>query len=77
MPCKEYKIVFAWDNEAGVWIATSDDIYGLILEHESLDILMERVRLAVPELLTLEGASCENVALDYGMHRHERLFASG
>ena len=50
----EYKVVFAWDSEAGVWIATSEDIHGLILEHSSFDVLMERVRLSVPELLEME-----------------------
>jgi len=50
----EYRISFSWDNEAYVWIATSDDVYGLILEHSSFDTLVERVRQAVPELLALE-----------------------
>ena len=49
----EYKINFMWDNEAEVWIATSDDVPGLVLEHDSLDTLMARVRLAAPELLEL------------------------
>ena len=48
-----YKIDFFWDEEACVWIATSQDVPGLVLEHDSLDILMGRVRLAAPELLEL------------------------
>ena len=28
----EYKVNVTWDNEAGVWIAQSDDIPGLVLE---------------------------------------------
>lgn len=47
----EYVIKINWDNEAGVWIATSDDIRGLVLESGSIDALMERVRYAVPDLL--------------------------
>jgi len=39
------------DDEAGVWIATSEDIPGLILESESRDALMTEVSRAVPELL--------------------------
>ncbi len=27
----EYIVHFTWDEEAGVWIATSDDIPGLVL----------------------------------------------
>ncbi len=49
----EYIINLFWDNEAGVWIATSDDISGLVLESNSLDALIEKVKIAVPELLEL------------------------
>ena len=47
----EYVVNFEWDDEAKVWIATSDDIDGLVLESESLDRLMQRVRIAAPELI--------------------------
>ena len=49
----EYIVNFTWDEEAGVWIAQSDDIPGLVLEGGSLDALIERVRFAAPELLDL------------------------
>ena len=49
----EYVIKFTWDEEAAVWVATSDDIPGLVLESGSFDALAERVRYAVPELLEL------------------------
>jgi hypothetical protein len=42
-----------WDSDAAVWIATSRDVPGLILESGSFDALLERVRTAVPELLEL------------------------
>ena len=42
----EYVVNFEWDDEAKVWIATSDDIDGLVLEAKSLDDLMQRVRTA-------------------------------
>ena len=47
------KIEFTWDSEASVWIATSKDVPGLVLESGSFDALIERVRYAVPELLEL------------------------
>lgn len=50
---KECIINVAWDDEAAVWIATSDDVPGLVLESGSFDALVERVRVAVPELLEL------------------------
>jgi hypothetical protein len=47
-----YLIEFKWDDEAGVWYATNDEI-PLALESGSLDVLMERVKQAVPEVLGL------------------------
>lgn len=52
---KKYTIKFSWDDEAKVWIATSDDIIGLILESESVEKLMNRVKLAAPELIELNN----------------------
>ncbi len=49
----EYTINLLWDNEAGVWVATSDDIQGLVLESNSIDALIERVKIAVPALLEI------------------------
>lgn len=48
-----YKVNLTWDEEAAVWVATSDDIPGLVLESGSFDALLERVRFAAPELLSL------------------------
>ena len=49
----EYVVDFRWDDEGKVWIATSGDIDGLVLESESFDELMKRVMTAVPELVAL------------------------
>ena len=70
----EYKVFFRWDEEADVWIATSDDIPGLVLESGSIDALIERVRFAVPELLELNGQQMCNTLL-FHLERRERLFA--
>lgn len=50
-----YQIKLIWDNEAAVWIAASDDVPGLVLESESFDTLVERVRHAVPELIEMNS----------------------
>lgn len=47
-----YVIKLFWDKEADVWVAISDDL-PLALESESVENLMDRVKLAVPELLEL------------------------
>ena len=70
----EYNIQFTWDDEAGVWIAESDDIPGLVLESGSLDALIERVRYAAPELLALNGKNRGN-RLHFRLDRVERPYA--
>lgn len=52
----EHNVTFTWDDEADVWIATSKDIPGLVLESGSFDALTERVRFAIPELLALNSS---------------------
>lgn len=49
----EYVINFIYDNEAKVWIATSKDIPGLVLENSSLDTLMVESKNAAIELVEL------------------------
>lgn len=49
----DYRIQLVWDDEASVWIATSKDVPGLVLESGSLIKLLNRVRIAVPEMLEL------------------------
>ena len=68
----EYIIKFTWDNTADVWIATSDDIPGLVLESGSYDALLERVRFAVPELLALNSPKASPVTLALS-ERRERM----
>ena len=38
-----YKIDFVYDENAEVWVATSEDIPGLVLESGSIDALIERL----------------------------------
>lgn len=45
-----------WDPTAGVWVAESDDVPGLVTEADTLERLVERLRVLVPELLELNGA---------------------
>ena len=44
-------IKIIWDD--GIWCAESDDELGIVLESDSFDALVGRVRLAVPEMLEL------------------------
>ncbi|ASC69463.1 hypothetical protein XM38_003900 [Halomicronema hongdechloris C2206] len=42
-----------WDADAAVWVATSEDVPGLVTEAESFDKLQQKLRGMVPELLVL------------------------
>ena len=52
---ENYLVTAEWDNEAGVWVATSDDVPGLVSEAATLDDLVRRVLLVTPELLDDNG----------------------
>lgn len=65
MILKEYTVSLYWDMEASVWIAVGDDITGLLLESDNKDVLMERVKLAVPDLLELNSYCKEPYVLRF------------
>ncbi len=44
-----------WDPEAGVWVALSDDVPGLVAEAASLDDLFSELQELIPALLELNG----------------------
>jgi len=52
---RTYEVDAHWDSEAGVWAAESEDIPGLVTEAESLNGLVDKIRVLVPELFELNG----------------------
>ena len=52
---KVYQVLAQWDSEAGVWVAESDDVPGLVAEAESPNVLREKLRVLIRELLELNG----------------------
>jgi len=69
----DYIVKLIWDNDAQVWVATSDDIPGLVLESVSFDALLERVRFAVPELFELNKINQSSLNLTFISTRHEKV----
>ena len=45
-----------WDEEARVWVATSDDVPGLATEEETLESLVDKLKGLIPELLEANGS---------------------
>lgn len=69
-----YTAHLQWDSDAAVWVATSDDIIGLVMEFGSVDALIERVRNTVPELLSLNHQEPAS-AIRFQIERYERISA--
>ncbi|MGP1435005.1 MAG: DUF1902 domain-containing protein [Catonella sp.] len=69
----EYTINLIWDKEAGVWVATSEDVKGLVLESGSLDALIERVKIAIPELLELNQKNIRRANIYFKSERYEEV----
>ncbi len=49
------KILAAWDDEAQVWVAESDDVPGLVAEAETIPALLAKLKVLVPEMLEENG----------------------
>lgn len=44
-----------WDAEADVWVATSEDVPGLVTEAGSMDDLVAKLKDLIPDLLEANG----------------------
>lgn len=44
-----------WDDEARVWVATSDDVPGLITEADTVEELVKALKVMISELFELNG----------------------
>jgi YgiT-type zinc finger domain-containing protein len=44
-------IIAEWDDEANVWVATANDVPGLVTEAETMEELSAKLNSMVPELL--------------------------
>lgn len=51
----EFTVKAFWDGEAGVWVAESDDVPGLVTEADTVEHLIAKLRVMVPELLEANG----------------------
>jgi hypothetical protein len=67
---REIGIQARWDGEASVWIATSEDVPGLVVEADSWPQMIEEVRLVLPDLMQLSGRSHENLSLTFKAEEH-------
>ena len=52
---REFKVTAFWDSEASVWVAESEDVPGLVTEADTVEQLVAKLRVMVPELLEANG----------------------
>ncbi len=70
-PNRVYEILAQWDSEAGVWAAESEDVPGLVAEAGSPNILAQKLRVLIPELLELNGVPTDRAARIHVRYQHE------
>ena len=46
-----YQVSAFWDEEAAVWVATSEDVPGFATEADTIEALSQKLRDMVPDLL--------------------------
>ncbi|MCL2565979.1 MAG: DUF1902 domain-containing protein [Defluviitaleaceae bacterium] len=62
-----------WDDESCKWHCESNDIPGLLLESNSCDALIERVKMAAPEMLELNCNYTGSITLSFETVRTDNL----
>jgi hypothetical protein len=59
-----------WDGEAQVWLATSGDVPGLVVEADTWPAMIEEVRLVLPDLLKVAGMGAGKLSLTFRAEEH-------
>ncbi len=54
---KPYYVHAQWDEEAKVWVASSEEVPGLATEADTTEALIEKLKNLIPELLEANGQS--------------------
>ena len=73
----DFVIRMIWDNDASRWAAIGSPGMGLVLESDSFDLLVERVKLAAPEMVELNFNYKGPINLHFNTERMEHLEAVG
>lgn len=62
-----------WDSDARVWVAESDDVPGLITEAETMEKLIDKLHILIPELLQEnEMLSTELREIPFDLHSERK-----
>jgi len=72
MDASTYHVQADWDSEVGVWVATSEDVPGLATEAETIEALMQKLRVIVPELLEANEVLPSGTAISFELTSHRQ-----
>jgi predicted RNase H-like HicB family nuclease len=70
-----YVVRCTWDPEAKVWVAESDDDPGLATGADTLDALVDKLKVVIPELLeanSLLSSDSDDIRLVVVAERQDR-----
>lgn len=76
MEIRPITVTANWDSEAKVWVASSDDVPGLITEAETVETLVEKLSVMIPELLEANGADEEMLHVPVELITHQSISLS-
>lgn len=68
-----FHVTAEWDSEAGVWVASSDDVPGLATEAESPNELARKLNIMIPELLESNGVPHAGNSRFHIHYQHEEV----
>jgi predicted RNase H-like HicB family nuclease len=65
-----------WDAEAGVWVATTQDVRGLVTEADSIEALRAKLPGMILDLLEENGISDRPASIEIIARASDRLTAA-
>lgn len=66
-----FEVLARWDSEAGVGVAESDDVPGLVAEADSPNNLALKLKVLIPELLELNTVPGRQTTRFHVRYEHE------
>jgi Domain of unknown function (DUF1902) len=69
-------IIAEWDPEASLWVATSEDIAGFVMEDETLERLADRVPDVLKDLIEVSAVELPPEATEISYEIHASVFGS-
>ncbi|MEH2337656.1 DUF1902 domain-containing protein [Nostoc sp.] len=74
-----FKVEPFWDSDAEVWVATSDDVPGLVTEASTIEVLTQKLREIISELIILNkivpADYVGSITFELTSHRQELITA--